>query len=283
VSFLEFFGIGKSAPGAIERLDAFTRDGLEALRSDLAGTGVRVGFQPHATNTVDLGVYRWVAALAGRLGVPLATHLAETAEERRFIERGDGPQRAMLERFGIWDESVLHHAGRGLGPVRHLEPVLRTARVLCAHVNDASDDAVGLLAGTKTPVVYCPRASEYFGASAHFGPHRYDHMLRSGVPVCLGTDSIVNLDTPDRISVLDEMRLLALRDGAGAGTLLAMATTHGARALGLDEDDFTFTPGALAGLLAIPLGSGRRWGANPVEVNPWDAAMNAIGGPEVLF
>lgn len=283
VSFLEFFGIGASAAGAIERIDGFAREGLESLRAELAGTGVRVGLQPHATNTVDLGVYRWVAALAARLGLPLATHLAETMEERRFIERGDGPQRAMLERFGVWDESVLHHAGRGLHPVAHLEPVLRAARVLCAHVNDASDAAVALLAETQTPVVYCPRASEYFGARAHFGPHRYDHMLRSGVPVCLGTDSIVNLDTPDRISVLDEMRVLARRDGAGPGTLMAMSTTMGARALGLDEDDFTFEPGPLAGLLAIPLGSDGSWRTKPRESALWAAAMGGTIAPEVLF
>lgn len=283
VSFLEFFGIGKSAAAAIERIDAFARDGLDALRAELAGTGVRVGLQPHATNTVDLGVYRWVAALAERLGLPLATHLAETVEERAFIERADGPQRAMLERFGIWDESVLHHAGRGLHPVAHLEPVLRAARVLCAHVNDASDAAVDLLAETQTPVVYCPRASAYFGAEAHFGPHRYDHMLRSGVTVCLGTDSIVNLDTPDRISVLDEMRLLARRDGAGPGTLMAMSTTMGARALGLDEDDFTFEPGPLAGLLAIPLGSDGPWRTKPPKSGPWASAMGGSGFPEVLF
>ncbi|MCC5821975.1 MAG: amidohydrolase family protein [Phycisphaerales bacterium] len=271
VSYLEFFGIGRSAAPAIERLERFVREALPGL-SEATGP-VRIGLQPHAPNTVDLGVYRWAAALADRCGLPLATHLAETPEEHAFIARGTGPQRAMLEQFGLWDDSVLQPIAKGREPVRHLAGLLGEHRVLCAHVNDASDAAVRLLGETGTPVVYCPRASAYFGAPDHFGPHRYRDMLDAGVPVCLGTDSIVNLDTPDRISVLDEMRLLHRRDGSDARTLLAMATVHGATALGLDPDAVTLGPGPLAGLLAVPTDGG----------DPWAGAMGGNGPPEVLI
>lgn len=273
VSFLEFFGIGRSAAAAVERIAGFARDTLPGLRSVLEGTRVRVGLQPHAPNTVDLGVYRWAAALADRHGLPLATHLAETPEERAFVADAAGPQRAMLERFGLWDDSVLHHIGRGQHPVAHLARVLRDRRVLCAHVNDAPDEAVRVLAETRTPVVYCPRASAYFGAASHFGPHRYRAMLAAGIRVCLGTDSIVNLDTPDRISVLDEMRLLHQRDGTDARTLLSMGTVHGAEALGLNPEAVTLRPGPLAGLLGVAI-SGR---------DPWESAMGGKRAPVVLF
>jgi cytosine/adenosine deaminase-related metal-dependent hydrolase len=273
VSFLEFFGIGRSAAGAVEQLERFARETLPGLRSEMEGARVRVGLQPHAPNTVDLGVYRWAAALADRHALPLSTHLAETPEERAFIAHASGPQRAMLEGFGLWDDSVLHHIGHGRHPVAHLARLLRDHRVLCAHVNDASDEAIGVLADTRTPVVYCPRASAYFGAASHFGPHRYRDMLAAGVRVCLGTDSIVNLDTPDRISVLDEMRLLHRRDGADARTLIAMGTTHGAEALGLDPAAVTLRPGPLAGLLAVPV-------SGP---DAWESAMGGNGPPLVLF
>ena len=276
VSYLEFFGIGASAAAAVERIERFAAGPLPGLREALAGTPVRVGLQPHAPNTVDLGVYRWAGALAERHGLPLATHLAETAEERAFIERGEGPQRDMLERFGVWDESVLHHAGKALHPVAHLAPVLRSHRVLCAHVNDATDEAIRVLAETDTPVVYCPRASAYFGADRVFGPHRYRAMLDAGVRVCLGTDSIVNLDTKDRISVLDEMRLLHRRDRTDNRTLLRMGTVHGAAALGLPEDAVTLAPGPLAGLLGVAL-------AGNGDDSPWDRAMAGNAPPDVLF
>lgn len=267
VSFLEFFGIGRTAASTAERLERFTRDELGPLQDAVGRAPVRVGWQPHAPNTVDLGLYRWAAALAARHGLPLATHLAETPEERAFIAQGDGPQRDMLERFGLWDDSALDHLGKGKHPVEHLASVLRARRVLCAHVNDATDQAIETLAETHTPVAYCPRASAYFGAEARFGPHRYRDMLEAGVPVCLGTDSIVNLDRADRISVLDEMRLLHRRDGTDASTLLRMATTNGAEALGLNPEAVSLRPGPLAGLLAAPVGAARDARA------AWEAAM----------
>lgn len=275
VSFLEFFGIGRSAAASVDRLARFARDDLPKLRHDLGNTPVRMGLQPHAPNTVDLGVYRWASRLASVHDLPLTTHLGETPEEREFIAFGAGPQRAMLERLGVWDDSVLDHLAKGRHPVEHLATVLSESTVLCAHVNDATDGAITLLAATRTPVVYCPRASAYFGAAAHFGAHRYRDMLAAGVTVCLGTDSIVNLDTPDRISVLDEMRLLHRRDGVDARSLLAMATVHGAAALGLASGPVTLNPGPSAGLLAVPAPRGSR--------DPWSDAMRSSAPPEVLF
>ena len=37
------------------------------------------------------------------------------------------------------------------------------------------------LVEAETPIVYCPRASAYFGAEQHFGPHRYRDMLAAGL------------------------------------------------------------------------------------------------------
>lgn len=275
VSFLEFFGIGKSAAGAVERLAAFARDNLGDVQSDLSGSGVRLGLQPHAPNTVDLSVYRWAAGLSRAHDLPLSTHLAETPEERAFVESGSGPQRELLERLGVWDDSILDHVSFGRHPVEHLRPVLEAQPFLCAHVNDATDRAIEALAETGTAVAYCPRASAYFGAADHFGPHRYRDMLAAGVPVCLGTDSIVNLDTPDRISVLDEMRLLHRRDGTDPRTLLAMGTTNGATALGLPGEALDLSEGRSAGLIVVEIGHG--------SPDPWGDAMARESAPEWLI
>ncbi len=277
VSYLEFFGIGRTAALTAERLERLVREELGPLRDAMGSVPVRLGLQPHAPNTVDLGLYRWAAALAARHGLALATHLAETPEERAFVGQGTGPQRELLERFGVWDACVLDHVGKGKHPVEHLSGVLREHRVLCAHLNDATDAAIETLAETRTPVVYCPRSSAYFGAERHFGPHRYRDMLAAGVKVCLGTDSIVNLGRADRISVLDEMRLLHRRDGTDAATLLAMATTHGADALGLNPEAVSLRPGPLAGLLAVPVGGARDARA------AWEAAMAPDAPIGVVF
>jgi cytosine/adenosine deaminase-related metal-dependent hydrolase len=137
--------------------------------------------------------------------------------------------------------------------------VLGAAPFLVAHVNDCDDAAIRTLARTGTSVAYCPRASAYFGAERHFGPHRYRDMLGAGINVALGTDSIVNL--PESavgaagMSILDEMRFLYRRDGTDPRVLLGMGTVNGARALGLPADAFAFgVGGEMAGLASVEVG-----------------------------
>lgn len=273
VSFLEFFGIAG-------RTEA-TRERLEVLLNEAGGGsgGARVGLQPHAPNTVSIPMYEWAARLGARRGLPLATHLAETAEEREFVAHGTGPQREMLERLGVWDDAVLEHIGKGRHPVSHLAGVLGMARFVAAHVNDADDGAIETLARTGTMVAYCPRASAYFGAERRFGPHRYREMLAAGVVVALGTDSIVNLPRESAetgISVLDEMRYLHRRDGTEARLLLRMGTVHGAIALGLDPIAYRIETGnTLAGLIAVEAAGG---GSRPLE-----RVLHGEGRPVLLF
>ncbi|MBY0261785.1 MAG: amidohydrolase family protein, partial [Phycisphaerales bacterium] len=143
-------------------------------------------------------------------------------------------------------------------------------RLAVVHVNDATDAAIGLLAKTGASVVYCPRASAYFAAESRFGPHRYRDMLAAGIPVALGTDSIVNLPasaaaTPAEspqgrgISIFDEMRLLHARDGTDPFTLIQMATINGAKAIGLDPAAFSFASagkvgGEIQGVIGVEAG-----------------------------
>lgn len=281
VGFLEFFALGTREAISLARLEeALSEAGAECSRSGPAG--VRLGLQPHAPYSVGPAGYRAAIDAAGRLGMRVCTHLAETPEERLFIAEACGTQRTFLEDLGIWEDSLLECYGRGLHPVEHLRETLEAVPLLLAHVNDAPDEAIGTLARTGASVAYCPRASAYFGAERHFGPHRYRDMLAAGVNVALGSDSLVNLPEaaadPERggISILDEMRLLHRRDGTDPRLLLEMATTNGAAALGLDPTGFRLSTGSEPwGLVAVPVGpahSGR----------PLGRALGSAGAPELL-
>jgi len=265
VSFLEYFGIGHGEDRGIEAVER----ALEAATQS-GGAGARLGLQPHAPNTVSPRGYEWACDRARDLGVPLATHLAETIEEREFVATGRGPQRELLESLGLWNDRASEAVGYGHSPVRHLRSVLERSRFVLAHLNDASDEDLSILAGTGQSVAYCPRASEYFGNPTRLGPHRYREMLARGINVTLGTDSIINLPRgtggpgSEWISVLDEMQRLHERDGTEPATLLRMGTINGARALGLNESGFVFDEGAaLAGLVAVDLrqAGGAPWSA----------------------
>jgi cytosine/adenosine deaminase-related metal-dependent hydrolase len=292
VSFVEYFGIGAMEAGAVEAL-ARLAQAFDA--ADVSpGSRLRLGLQPHAPNTVSPAMYRHGVELARRRGWPLMTHVSETAEELEFIGQGVGVQRAFLEKMGLWEDRILEEVGRGRTPVGHVGPILDEARFAAVHVNYATDIDIDTLAVTETPVVYCPRASIYFEVDNAFGPHRYSDMMRAGIPVALGTDSIINLPAalmddvaPWRealrvragagddlaagapvadiyapaMSVLDEMRTLYRRDALDGAIALGMGTMDGAKALGLDPLAFTFKRGAtIAGVVALEVDQ-KRWSA----------------------
>lgn len=285
VSFIEFFAIGKGEPAGLARVEALFRNAASGLAEDPSPTH-RLGLQPHAPNTVSLAGYQRAVDLAEEFDLPLSTHLAETPEERMFIASGTGPQRELLERLGLWDDGLLNSIGRGETPIAHLARVLNRRAFSAAHVNDASESDLEILHRARTTVVYCPRASTYFGAANRFGPHRYRDMISKGIPVALGTDSVINIPTRDvelgGLSIWDEIRLLHARDETPSLVLLAMASIHGARALGMDHARFTFSPGIMPmGILGVPVHAVAQ--GPPLPADLLAAAVRTNARPTFLF
>jgi cytosine/adenosine deaminase-related metal-dependent hydrolase len=243
VSFVELFGTGAREAAAIAALHGLS---TRAPRDD---RGVRLGVQPHAPYSAGNALYSAAAAA----GLPVATHMAETLAELAFFRDASGPLASFLQRLGALNAEF---RGTGSHPIDALAPALQRAPWLLAHCNYLDRSHLALLAQWNTSIAYCPRAASYFG-HPHEGrpPHAYRDMLDAGVNVALGTDSIACLDTPDRLSILDEMRFLHARDGTNPILLLRMATVNGARALGFDSDAFTLRAGPSAGLLAVTPGA----------------------------
>ncbi len=279
VSFMEFFALGKGEERGLAALAEAI--GLAEQRGllDPPLPRLQLGFQPHAPYSVSPTAFLAAERLIKARG-RMCTHLAESVEERMLITRAAGPLRRMLEEFGLWTESLEAVFGHQVTPVEHVRECALNRVPLYAHVNDASDQDLGLLKRSGATVAYCPRASAYFGAERHFGPHRYREMLARGIRVALGTDSIVNLppEAAERgISILDEMRFLHRRDGTDSKTLLAMGTVNGARALGLDTDAFGIREGSITeGLVCVPVRGGAVGGALA------EAVLASNGEPELV-
>ncbi|MEM7230291.1 MAG: amidohydrolase family protein [Planctomycetota bacterium] len=239
VSFVEVFGIGSRRSAAHDIIDRVSRTASSS-------PNVRIGLQPHAPYSCAVSTYD----ACRDAGVPLATHLAETLDELAFVAHATGPLADMLRSIRIWDESIV---AQHVSPVALLRDVLHSAPFVVAHCNYVADDDLDVLASVDATVAYCPRASAYF-EHPHEGrdPHRYLGMLDRGINVALGTDSMICLDTDDRISVLDDMRLLWQRDGTDPVTLLRMATLNGAMALGAESSAWTLQPGPTMGIIGVP-------------------------------
>ena len=247
VSYIEVFGIGRAEPAGCEFVERL------AHHAD-PRTPTRLVISPHASYSCGDRLYEFATSR----GLPVATHLAETLEELEFSRSGAGPLADLLRAVGAWNDAL---SGWNRSPIARLAATLEPSGAAIAHGNYLDDRDVELLAEANAraakPIglVYCPRASAYFGhpAPGH-APHRYRELLERGVPVALGTDSIVCLDTPQRLSTFDEMRLLRRRDAAEVRELLAMATVHGAALLGEPRASVTLGAGDRPeGLLSVEI------------------------------
>ncbi len=204
-------------------------------------TRLRIGISPHAPYSIEPEGY--LRALQTRL--PIATHLAETPEEAEFLARHDGPFRRLWNTIGGFDDLVPTFAQ---GPIRMASTLgLLAAPTLLAHVNVVDDSEMGLLAGGRASVVYCPRTHAYF----HRPPHRWREMLERGVNVALGTDSCASSGD---LNLVDDLRWV-YREATDVPVekLWEMVTIRGARAVGLADSLGTLSIGKSAEVIAFDI------------------------------
>ncbi len=243
---------------------SFLEPRLTAAAEPIASDRLRPGVSPHAPYSIELGGYRRCLAVAREMGLPLATHLAETTDEAAFLADHAGPFRDLWQLLNAWTPDVPRFPG---GPVRLARSLglLDHPGTLLAHVNHADDAELAMLAAGRASVVYCPRTHAYF---AH-PPHRWRDMLAQGINVAVGTDS--RASAPD-LNLVDDLRLLRrLAPDVPAMDLWATATTRAATAIGR-ADVGRLAVGRPADAVAFPV-----TGGDPLaDVLDGDAAPSAV-------
>src|SRR2546422_2141184 len=192
-----------------------------ARLSPLASSPLSLGVSPHAPYTVREPLYRAVADLARRDALPLAVHLAESREETTLVRDGAGSFAEALRARGI------PVTPRGCSPVQYLVRlgVLEHATGwLCIHCVQVDERDVAILRDSGAAVAHCPRSNRVHG----HGTAPLTAFRRAGLPVGLGTDSVVSVGDS---SLWSEAAAAGL-DGEEA---LRMMTIDGARALELES------------------------------------------------
>jgi cytosine/adenosine deaminase-related metal-dependent hydrolase len=211
----------------------------DARRKGPQGDGVEIRLAAHAPHSVSPALF---AELVKR-GGPAAIHLAESAEESRFLLRGDGAWMRFLEQRGLGD---LPFDPPGVSPVRYLDELgaLRPGLVAahCVYV-EAPDRA--RLAARGVRVAVCPRSNLNLGVGIPDVPE----LLAAGVRLCLGTDSLASVDSLDLID--DAAVLHEEFPEIEPAVIVEMATLGGARALDL-EGLGAIAPGMRAELAFAP-------------------------------
>jgi 5-methylthioadenosine/S-adenosylhomocysteine deaminase len=269
VAYQEVFG---PHPDQLEESLAALRCRVDELRR-FAGERVRLGVSPHAPYTVSGPLYAAVAAWAERDGLPLAVHIAESAAESLLLEQGAGPFADAWRARGIPLPSPL-----GRTPVQWLEEHgVLSERTLCIHAVRATAAVVRRLARSGAAVAHCPLSNRAHGP----GSAPLSALHAAGVRVGLGTDSVVSVGELDLLADARAARELA---GLTAAGTLALCTLEGARALGLDADVGSLTPGKWGDCVVIRA-PGERGGASPEDrvlaSGPRDVLATFVGGRDV--
>jgi 5-methylthioadenosine/S-adenosylhomocysteine deaminase len=220
------------APGAPSYEDslAYSRDFIARWRDHPL---IRPAVALHAPYTATPEMLTAAVALAREFDVPLLTHIAETAYEVEEAER-------------TWEMSPVRWAReQGL-----FQPHVVAAH--CVHVDEAE---LRILARAGVGVVHNPTSNLKLASGVAPVPR----MLELGLAVGIGTDGAASNNDLD---MFEEMRLAALIAKGVSGDPLAvparaaltMATSGGARALGIEVLVGSLEVGKRADVTVVALG-----------------------------
>jgi aminodeoxyfutalosine deaminase len=206
------------------------------LRTSLAG---------HAPHTTSPNLLVEIKKRALGQNAPFSIHLAESDEEMTFLTTAQGSWKDFLQSRGI------DTASWGLpveSPVRHLHAIgILDNRTILVHVLHADQADMNIIHESGAHVCICPRSN----AALHRRFPDLDKMIRTGIRLCLGTDSLASVGS---LSMFDEMAFVSKNFPMTAPErIFQMATLGGAAALGLDSRMGTLAPGKQARLAFIDI------------------------------
>ncbi len=189
-------------------------------------------FAPHAPYSVADETLQRIRQLADQLEVPVHIHVHETAHE---IE-----------------EALAQNGTRPLARLAELGLV--NPGLMAVHATQLERDEIQALGAAGAHVVHCPRSNMKLAS----GACPVAALASAGVNVALGTDGAAS---NNRLDLLAEMQLAALLGKLTAGDACAvpaadalrMATINGARALNLDHEIGSLSPGKSADVVCIRL------------------------------
>ena len=235
IVYLEVFGRG---PESIAGRVAETRERI----ADVLGDGVRLGISPHAPYTCSAELY----AACLELGLPVATHLAESEAEQEWLAFGTGAWEPFADMLAepTGETGIRHLARHGA----------LSGSMTAAHCVIVDEDEIELLARHDVAVAHCPRSNALLGC----GIAPLAALRETGARVGLGTDSPASAPSFD---MFDEMRAAVMgararerrSDVLSAADALALATRGSAQALGLEDEIGCLAPGKSADLAVVSL------------------------------
>lgn len=241
IVFHELLGFKETSGALIERTAA-----ARAAARERAGARIRVSVAPHAPYSVSPELFQAVRHAVSASAEPrTSVHVGESPEEMELLATGTGEWARMLRWIGAWRDDWTPPRS---GPVEYLDSLaMIDDRTLVVHGVQLSDASLARLRERGATLVTCPRSNQWVGV----GVPPIERFYLSGVPIAIGTDSLASV--PD-LNLFEELKVMRwIGPGVPASRLLESATLIGARALGLDQELGSLTPGKRAEIVQVAI------------------------------
>ncbi len=245
IAYQEVFGPSPDSAGNAVHGLKHKLNGYRKSESDTR----RIGLSPHAVYSVSSSLFELVRDLAKTEEVRLAVHVAESADESRFVRSGEGPF------ADYWRSREIPVVPHGESPIEYLNRLgMIGPQTLAVHAIHADQADVRMLRDQGAGVAHCPKSNLKLGHG--IAPVR--QFVKAGVPTGLGTDSVASNNVVD---MFEEMRTALFlqrtqsgrQDSVVAHQALRMATLDAARCLGMDSQVGSLEPGKLADMVVVDL------------------------------
>jgi 5-methylthioadenosine/S-adenosylhomocysteine deaminase len=215
--------------GPVEQGFDYTANLIARYRDDPL---ITIAVEPHSPYLCSPDLLQRAFELAGRHGLPMVTHLAETVSEVQTVQ----------QRYGRT-------------PVEHLEQLgVLGPHVLACHCVQLSETDIERLRRYDVKVSHNPESNMKLASGIAPVPD----LIAAGVCVGLGTDGAASNNNLDLFLEMDTAAKLAKAHrldptALDAATVLRMATSAGARALGLEARIGSLEPGKRADVILLDM------------------------------
>jgi len=222
--------IDQRSPDAEGASDSIARGSAFINRWKGRNSRITPMFGPHANYTLNAEQLAATRAAAMELGVPISIHMSESPFELQYSQ----------DTFGMTSIEMYESIGFFEGPT------------IAAHVVWPTAAEIPILVRRKVGVIHNPTSNMKIAS----GISPVAEMLAAGVRVGLGTDGAASNNDLD---MWEEMRLAAFLQKVDrmdpevlpAVTVLSMATTGGATAIGLGDSIGSLEVGKRADLIQV--------------------------------
>jgi len=186
----------------------------------------------HSPATCSDKTLRGAMEISRDFSLPLQIHLSETAGEVKEVLQKTGERPVLyLERLGLLNEGLI-----------------------AVHAVHLDDEEIALLARRDVKIVHAPESNMKLAS----GAARVSEMLKMGLTVGIGTDGCASNNNLDLFQEMDSAaklgKVFTLNPvDMNAKTVLKMATSWGARVLGLETEIGTLEVGKKADIIILDL------------------------------